>query len=315
MRLANLDGRAVLISPDGSDPTAAVDVHKVSDGRFGPELESVYAAWPAFAAWVASAAQSIADAESEPVDPARLGAPSPSPRQIVAIGLNYQAHADESGFDAPSGLPPVFPKFVSSLTGPVTTVTLPEGGNTDWEVELVAVIGRETSNVTEDEAWDHVAGLTLGQDLSERVIQLAGPAPQFGLGKSYPGFAPTGPWLVTTDELADRDNVSLTATLDGEVVQEGSTSNLIVPVARLVAELSKVITLYPGDLLFTGTPEGVGLGRKPQRFIQPGQVLVSRAEGIGELRQEFVAQGATSTATNAATSAATSADGSEGGQS
>jgi 2-keto-4-pentenoate hydratase/2-oxohepta-3-ene-1,7-dioic acid hydratase in catechol pathway len=307
MRLANLDGRAVLVTRDDSGTEVAIDVHKASDGRFGPELAPVYAAWPAFRDWAASAADQLSAAgsapvDAEPIDPERLGAPSPEPRQIVAIGLNYTEHAAESGFEAPDGLPPVFPKFVSSLSGPVTTVTLPEGGNTDWEVELVAVIGTETTDVTEDEAWDHIAGVTLGQDLSERVSQLAGPVPQFGLGKSFPGFTPTGPWLVTADELADRDDVKLTAQLDDEVVQDGTTAKLIVPVARLVAELSKVITLYPGDLLFTGTPEGVGLGRKPPKYIQPGQVLVSRAEGIGELRQTFVADSAQNATTEGSAS-------------
>lgn len=281
MKLANIDGRAALVVDD----TSAVDVHKASDGRFGPDLASVYDDWAAFHDW----AQNAPTEGATSFDPATLGAPSPTPRQILAIGLNYTAHAAESGFDAPSALPPVFPKFLSSLSGPVTEVVLPEGGNTDWEVELVAIIGKETSHVSEDAAWDHVAGVTAGQDISERVIQLSGPAPQFGLGKSYPGFAPTGPWLVTPDELPDKDDLRLTAVLDGDTVQDGRTGNLIVGVARLISELSKVITMYPGDLLFTGTPEGVGLGRKPQRFIQDGETLVSTIEGIGELRQHFVA--------------------------
>lgn len=280
MRLANLDGRATLVTADG----LGIDVHRASSGKFGPELAPLYDDWEPFRAWAAG----VSFDDASPVDPDALGAPSPAPRQIVAIGLNYRAHAAESGFDAPQGLPPVFPKFVSSLAGPRTEVVLPEGGDTDWEVELVAVIGRTASHVSEEDAWDHVAGLTVGQDLSERVTQLQGPAPQFGLGKSFPGFAPTGPWLVTPDELADPDDVALRCELDGEVVQQGRTSQLIVPVARLVSELSKVITLYPGDLLFTGTPEGVGLGRSPQRYIGAGQTLVSTIEGIGELRQTFV---------------------------
>ncbi|MBB2893880.1 fumarylacetoacetate hydrolase family protein [Flexivirga oryzae] len=281
MKLANIDGRAALVVTD----TTAVDVHKASDGRFGPDVASLYDDWSAFADW----AQQTPTDETISFDATQLGAPSPTPRQILAIGLNYREHAAESGFDAPSALPPVFPKFLSSLSGPVTEVVLPEGGNTDWEVELVAVIGREATQVSEDDAWSYLAGVTVGQDISERVIQLSGPAPQFGLGKSYPGFAPTGPWLVTPDELPDKDDLRLTAVLDGDTVQDGRTGNLIVPVARLISELTKVVTLYPGDLLFTGTPEGVGLGRKPQRFIQAGETLVSTIEGIGELRQHFVA--------------------------
>ncbi|NNG40643.1 fumarylacetoacetate hydrolase family protein [Flexivirga sp. ID2601S] len=288
MRLANLDGRAQLITDD----ERAVDVHKASDGKFGPELAAIYDNWAAFAGWAKGA--DLTDAVE--FDPSSLGAPSPSPRQILAVGLNYAEHAQESGFDSPNGLPPVFPKFLSSLSGPVTKVVLPDGGNTDWEIELVVVIGKQADGVAEGDAWDYVAGVTAGQDISERVIQLSGPAPQFGLGKSYPGFAPTGPYLVSPDALPDRNDLHLHAELDGETVQDGSTAKLIVPVATLIAELSAIITLYPGDIIFTGTPEGVGLGRKPQRFIQPGETLVSTIDGIGELKQTFVAaeEGSTS---------------------
>lgn len=282
MRLANINGRAALVTGDRT----AVDVHDLSDGKFGPSLRAVYDDWDAFRAWAA---------DRDPIDgtafaPTDLGAPSPEPRQIFAIGLNYTEHAAESGFAAPTDLPPVFPKFLSSLSGPVTDVVLPAGGNTDWEVELVVVIGRQAHRVSEAEAWDHVAGLTVGNDISERVVQLRGPAPQFGLGKSFPGFSPTGPWLVTPDEVEDRDDLRLTTVLDGEVLQDGRTSQLIFPVARLVAELSKVVTLYPGDLVFSGTPAGVGVGRDPKRFVSAGQTMVSTIEGIGELRQRFVSE-------------------------
>lgn len=127
------------------------------------------------------------------------------------------------------------------------------------------------SRVAENEAWDHIAGLTIGQDLSERVSQLAGPAPQFSLGKSFPGFAPVGPWLVTPETVPDRDDLGLGCAIDGETVQDGRTRDLIFPVARLVAELSRTITLRPGDLVFTGTPAGVGQGRNPQWFLRPGE--------------------------------------------
>ncbi len=298
MKLANLDGRAVIVTADGS----GIDVERASSGSFGPQLQDLYQDWDAFTAWAAGADLDASGASSEAIDPARLGAPSPMPRQILAFGLNYDSHAKESGFDAPDRLPPLFPKFVSSLTGPVTTVTLPEGGNTDWEVELVAVIGRETRDIDESQGWDVVAGLTVGQDISERVIQLSGPAPQFGLGKSYPGFTATGPWLVTTDEFADRDDIGLSCTLDGETMQDGRTRDLIMSVPQLIAGLSQIITLYPGDLVFTGTPAGVGLGRDPQRYIAPDQVLVSTIEGIGELRQTFVAATGPNTSTSSNTS-------------
>lgn len=286
MRLATIDGRAALVV----GPDTYVDVHKASDGRFGPDTAALYADWIDFREW----AQGAPVEDTLTFAPESLGPPSPTPRQILAVGLNYDDHASESGFGAPTDLPPVFPKFVSSLTGPVTTVELPADGHTDWEVELVLVIGRPTSNVAVEDAWDHVAGVTVGQDISERVLQLSGPAPQFGLGKSFRGFTPTGPWLVTVDELDDPDDLGLRCELDGETMQEGRTRDLIYPVSRLVSRLSEVIDLYPGDLVFTGTPAGVGLGRTPQRWIQPGEVLVSSIEGIGELRQTFVAAPAAS---------------------
>ncbi|POM27322.1 Ureidoglycolate lyase [Actinomadura rubteroloni] len=279
MRIANLAGRLVLV-----DQGRAVDVEHASGGRFGSDPQAVYTDWDAFTRWAATA-ELPRGAE---FDQAALAAPVPAPRQIVAVGLNYRDHAAESGFSAPEGLPPVFTKFVTSLSGPVTEVTLPPDGHTDWEVELVAVIGKTASNVAEDRAWDHIAGLTVGQDISERVSQLAGPAPQFSLGKSFPGFAPTGPWVVTPDEFADRDDLELGAAINGEEVQKGRTRDLIFPIPTLIARLSAIVTLLPGDLLFTGTPAGVGLGRSPQRWLAPGDELVSHVAGIGELRQTFV---------------------------
>ncbi|MFB4302142.1 fumarylacetoacetate hydrolase family protein [Actinomadura sp. NTSP31] len=280
MRIGNLGGRLVIVR-DGR----AVDVEQASGGRFGADPQAVYADWEGFRDWAVSAALP----DGAPFEPSELEAPVPAPRQVFAIGLNYRAHAAESGFDAPEGLPPVFTKFVTSITGPVTEVTLPPGGHTDWEVELVAVIGRRARDVAEADAWDHVAGLTVGQDVSERVSQLAGPAPQFSLGKSFPGFAPTGPWVVTPEEFDDPDDLELTSAINGEQLQKGRTRDLIFPVPLLVARLSAVLPLLPGDLVFTGTPAGVGLGRDPQRWLAPGDELVSRIEGIGELRQRFVA--------------------------
>lgn len=281
MRIANHDHRAVLVLDD----KRAVDVATASNGRFGPDLADVYQTWDEFTGWAADAP---AD-DTVTLDRSRLGAPSPTPRQVFAVGLNYHAHAAESGFESPTHLPPVFTKYVSSFTGPDTEVVLPPGGNVDWEIELVAVIGREAHDVAEADAWAHVAGLTAGQDLSERVSQLRGPAPQFGLGKSYPGFSPQGPWLVTPDEFADPDDLELGCAIDGEQVQKGRTRDLIFSVPKLVAELSRTATLYPGDVIFTGTPAGVGLGRKPQRFLRAGETLDSWITGIGELRQRFVA--------------------------
>jgi 2,4-didehydro-3-deoxy-L-rhamnonate hydrolase len=279
VRVGNLSNRLTVFTASG-----AVDVAPASDGRFGPDPQAVYHVWDEFSAWAGGADLT----GGSPFDPADLGAPTPTPGQVFAIGLNYRAHAAESKLDVPEDFPPVFTKFRSALSGPVTTVALPPGGHTDWEIELVVVIGRRAANVSVDDAWSYVAGLTAGQDLSERVRQLAGPAPQFSLGKSFPGFAPLGPWVVTVDEFADPDDVGLSCAIDGETVQDGRTTDLLFPISQLIAGLSAVTVLEPGDIVFTGTPPGVGLGREPQRWLQPGEVLTSHIQGIGELRQTFV---------------------------
>ncbi|MFE9597933.1 fumarylacetoacetate hydrolase family protein [Streptomyces hokutonensis] len=280
MRIANLSGRPALVV-DGR----AIDIEQASDGRFSADPQALYERWEEFRTWAATAADLP---EGVAFDPADLGSPAPAPRQTFAIGLNYRDHAAESGFAVPEGLPPVFTKFVTSLSGPVTDVRLPAGGNTDWEVELVVVVGRLAEEVSEQNAWAHVAGLTVGQDISERVSQLAGPVPQFSLGKSYPGFTPMGPWLVTPDEFDNPDDLELRCAVNGEEVQKGRTRDLIFSVPALISKLSAVLPLLPGDLIFTGTPAGVGLGRDPQRWLAPGDELVSGIEGIGELRQTFV---------------------------
>ena len=279
MRIANLHDRLVLISPAGT----AVDVERASGGRFAADPQAVYPRWAEFRAWAAKAdVSSGADFHS-----ADLGSPAPTPSQVFGIGLNYRAHAAESGFAVPDALPPVFTKYPSAITGPVTHVRLPEGGHTDWEVELVVVLGQTAHRVPEAAAWEHVAGLCVGQDISERVTQMQGPAPQFGLGKSFPGFAPMGPWLVTPDEFADPDDLELGCSINGEEVQKSRTSELICSVSALIAKLSAIVPLRPGDVIFTGTPAGVGLGRNPQRWLADGDRLVSYIEGIGELCQTF----------------------------
>lgn len=285
MRLANVANRAqlVLTATDGSN--RLIDVATASGGEFGPAPAAIFAAWEDFRTW-AQGAELDPDV-GDPVDHASLGAPSPTPRQVFAIGLNYDAHAAESGFETPTDLPPVFTKYVSAFSGPDTDVRIPFGGNVDWEVELVVIMGREAHQIDEDSVWDHVAGVTVGQDLSERITQLRGPAPQFGLGKSYPGFAPQGPYLVTEDELPNRDDLEIGCRIDDEVVQCGRTSQMVFNVAALVSKISENVTLYPGDVIFSGTPAGVGLGREPKRFLQAGETLHTWIEGVGEMTQRF----------------------------
>lgn len=183
-------------------------------------------------------------------------------------------------------VPATFTKFPAALAGPFDDVEV-VGDRTDWEVELVAVIGARADRVEEAHGWEHVAGLAVGQDISDRHLQLAA-GMQFSLGKSRRGYGPIGPWVVTPDELADPDDLALGCSLDGEVVQDARTSDLIFGVPRLVAELSSVLPLLPGDIIFTGTPAGVGMARQPPRALAPGQVLESWVEGVGTIRNRCV---------------------------
>jgi 2-keto-4-pentenoate hydratase/2-oxohepta-3-ene-1,7-dioic acid hydratase in catechol pathway len=205
---------------------------------------------------------------------------------VFAIGLNYRSHAEETGMDVPS-FPATFTKFPASLAGPFDDVEI-AFDMVDWEVELVAVIGKRADRVAESEAWSHVAGLTVGQDISDRTLQFAAGS-QFSLGKSRRGYGPMGPWLVTPHEVDDPDNLELGCSVNGETVQLDRTSGLIVSVPRLVADLSSVLPLYPGDVIFTGTPAGVGMARHPQRFLKPGDTLTSWIEGIGSIRNNCIA--------------------------
>jgi 2,4-didehydro-3-deoxy-L-rhamnonate hydrolase len=276
VRIANLSGRLVLVTDAG-----AIDVESASAGRFSSDPQRVYGRWFEFVEW----AEKTPSWEPVPIDREQLGPPAPRPAQVFGIGANYHDHAAEGGLEAPEW-PMVFTKFVSSFTGPVGEIELPSDA-VDWEVELVFVIARFARNVPMERGWDFVAGLTVGQDLSEREVQLRGEIPQMSIGKSLPGFSPMGPYLVTPDSLPEPDVLEISCSVDGETVQQGSTADLVFSVPALVAELSAMVPLLPGDVVFTGTPAGVGLTRTPPRFLQPGEELVSRIEGIGEMRHTF----------------------------
>lgn len=277
MRITNLRGRLTLLTDSG-----AVDVENASAGRFGSDPTAVYAQWDDFVTWADGADLPAGTA----YDAADLGPVVPEPAQIFAIGLNYRDHATESGLDFPAE-PPVFTKFRTSLAGPVGDLELPTD-TVDWESELVVVIGRTARDVAAENAWEHVAGVTVGQDFSERTRQLVPPAPQFSLGKSFPGFSPIGPAVVTVDEFDDPSNLEIGCSIDGETMQHGRTGELIFSIPVLIERLSAVLPLLPGDLIFTGTPSGVGAGRNPKRFLRVGEEIVTHIEGIGELRQMCV---------------------------
>ncbi len=275
MKIANAAGRAVIVIDDST-----VDIATASDGCFGPDMMSIFDNWDEFCAFAATITEG-----TDALDMATLQRPVTTPRQVFAIGLNYRQHAEESGMEIPP-VPATFTKFPASLSGPFDDIPI-VGTSVDWEVELVAVVGRQADNVLVDDAWSYIAGLTVGQDISDRTLQMAA-GRQFSLGKSRRGFGPMGPFIVTPDEFENPDDLALGCSVDGEVVQDARSSDLIFNIPTLIAELSSVLTLYPGDVIFTGTPSGVGMARKPPRALAPGNVLETWVEGIGTMRNTCV---------------------------
>jgi len=275
MKLANVNGRAALVLGD-----EIADLETATGGAWGPDPMDPYRDWPTFC----EAASSIGRGTGPLVED-ELGCAVPAPRQVFAIGLNYREHAAETERDLPAK-PATFTKFPACLAGPFDDIEL-AGESDDWEVELVVVMGRHARRVDAGDAWSYVAGLTVGQDISDRHLQFAAGA-QFSLGKSHRTYGPIGPWVTTIDELADPGDLALRCAVDGEVLQDARTSDLIFDVPALIAELSAVVPLLPGDVIFTGTPSGVGVARSPQRFLQPGQVVESWIEGIGTMRNRCV---------------------------
>lgn len=230
-------------------------------------------------------------ARGTPFDSAglRLLAPVPRPEKVICIGLNYADHAAESGQPIPEE-PVVFNKFVTAVRGHGDDVKLPRvSTKVDYEAELVVVLGRGGRNVPVERAWDHVAGYTCGHDVSARDWQLQKPGGQWLLGKSFDGFAPFGPELVTPDEISDPGRLNIALRLNGKTMQSSNTKQLIFTIDKLIAYISSVCTLCSGDVIFTGTPPGVGGARKPPVFLQPGDVVEVAIENIGVLRNRFVA--------------------------
>jgi 2,4-diketo-3-deoxy-L-fuconate hydrolase len=276
VKLANSGGRAVLVLGD-----EIADIATASGGRFGPDPVAPYEDLDAFTDFAATITVGTG-----PLVEADLRNPVPCPRQVFAVGLNYRSHAEESGMAVPD-VPAVFTKFPASLAGPHDDVEV-VGHAVDWEAELVAVVGRTADRVAESDAWSVIAGLTVGQDISDRHLQFAAGA-QFSLGKSWRGYGPVGPWVVTLDEIDNPDDLALGCSLNGQKMQDARTSDLIFSVPRLIAEISAVLPLLAGDIIFTGTPAGIGAVRRPPRFLRPGDTLETWVEGIGTLRNRFVA--------------------------
>ncbi|QNH14495.1 fumarylacetoacetate hydrolase family protein [Xanthomonas sp. SI] len=208
--------------------------------------------------------------------------------KFICVGLNYADHAAESGMAVPE-MPVLFMKATTAISGPNDTVTIPRGSKkSDWEVELGVVIGDVARDVSLEDALKHVAGYAVINDLSEREFQLEHGG-QWVKGKSCDGFGPLGPWLVTRDEVADPQNLSMWLEVNGHRYQNGNTRTMVFGVAELVSHISRYMTLMPGDVISTGTPPGVGLGQKPPIYLKPGDVMALGIEGLGEQRQAVVA--------------------------
>ncbi|MCM4167471.1 Ureidoglycolate lyase [Arenibacter antarcticus] len=217
-------------------------------------------------------------------DNVRLGAPLVRPSKIVCVGLNYAKHAAESGMAVPKE-PVLFFKATSAIVGPNDDLIIPKGSKkTDWEVELAVVIGKKASYVSEENAMEHVAGYVLHNDYSEREFQIEREG-QWVKGKSCDTFAPVGPFIATKDEIKDPNNLHLWLKLNGETVQDSSTSDFIFNIQEVVSYISQFMTLLPGDIISTGTPFGVGLGFNPPKYLKQGDVVELGIEGLGSSKQ------------------------------
>ncbi|MEY4607676.1 MAG: hypothetical protein RLY45_2436 [Actinomycetota bacterium] len=281
MRLANHAGRATVVV-DGR----AVDVETASGGSLGsdPMLLAELANHPAL--------QRIADAavpaDWPAVDEARLGAPVPRPPKGFGVALNYRQHAVESNLSIPEE-PHLFAKTENCVCGPFDDIVVPAGREkVDYEAELVIAFGRRCSGATRADAWSYLAGVTCGQDISDRGEQFRLPVKQFTIAKSYDTFGPIGPYLVTPDEFADPDALDLVGRLSGVEMQRTSTNDLIFGVPALVEWLSRFITFQAGDLVWTGTPGGVGEAQQPPRFLRAGDIVETEIPGIGCMRNPVV---------------------------
>lgn len=276
--IANIDGRAQLVR-DGR----VIDLEQASGGTLPADPMAAIAQADAIVK-VAEGIELPPDASA--FDPRTASAPVPMPSQIFAVGLNYRDHAEEAGLPLPTA-PMVFTKFPSCLCGPADDIPL-SSDTADFEVELVAIIGRGGRDIAQEAALSHVAGFCIGQDISNRRLQFSDKPPQFSLGKSARNYGPTGPYWTPLSCLTDPGDLAITCHVNGEEMQRSRTSHLIFDVSALVAYLSTQCELRPGDLIFTGTPDGVGAVRDPRRYLTPGDVIESAIEGLGSMRHTCV---------------------------
>lgn len=270
------DGRAAMLGAE-----EIVDIGERSGGKFSSRIEEIYPRWDEFLEWAKPIGSGEIDLGNLCLS--QLGSISPVPRQVLAIGLNYVDHAAESGFTVPE-YPIVFTKFQSSIAAPFGELTL-SSDSVDWEVELVVIVGEGGRCIPKEEAWQRIAGVTIGQDYSDRDAQFRGQPSQFSLGKSFVGFAPIGPVLVSPEEFLATDDPVVECAIDGKVVQSAPVSDMVFSIPDLIAKMSAVVELLPGDVLFTGTPPGVGLGCVPPRYLRSGERVRSSITGLGYMEQ------------------------------
>jgi 2-keto-4-pentenoate hydratase/2-oxohepta-3-ene-1,7-dioic acid hydratase in catechol pathway len=279
-RLANVNGKAALVMADNY-----YDIEDLSGGELSSDPMSAIERAGDLAALSAQLYSQPNDSvPTGKLSDVTLGAPVPRPRNSFAIGLNYRNHAEEAGMQIPPA-PMVFTKFPSCITGPTANVEM-RSDYVDFEGELVVVIGKTAKNVAVDDALQHVAGLCVGQDISDRPAQFTSTPAQFNLGKSFDTFGPIGPILVSLDEIDEHGTLMLTTEVNGEIRQQDSAKDLIFDVPYLVSYLSQILTLHPGDIIFTGTPGGVGVIEG--RYLKDGDIIKTSIDGLGAMENRCV---------------------------
>lgn len=277
IRFGSIGGRAVFIT---NSLTKFLDVERASGGSLPSDPMQCLSRWVEVCK-VATDLTEHDESSGVALDTSKLDCPVPRPRQIFAIGINYKAHAAEMKNALPKE-PLVFTKFQSSLNSPNGAIKL-VGEKCDYEAELVAVMAKGGRDIAIADAWGHVAGLCVGQDVSDRALQYANTPPQFSLGKSRAGFTPIGPWITDAASLASRGNLEMTCRVSGEIMQHTQTDDMIFEIPDIISYLSSICELFAGDVIFTGTPSGVGAGRTPPRFLRAGDVIETTIQDLGTL--------------------------------
>ena len=273
-KLANIEGRAALVEGENY-----YDLETLSSGKFDKDTSNALNNLNG----LSELSKDLS--KSEPTGllrNVRIDAPISAPKNCFAVGLNYKNHAEEAGMDIPA-VPMIFTKHTTCLVGPNATIEM-RSDHVDYEAELVVVIGSTGKDIQKDKAWDHVAGLCVGQDISDRTVQFSSKPPQFNLGKSFDTFGPMGPYLISPDLLEDKDSLQIECKVNEEIRQKDNTNDLIFNIPSIISYLSEILTLNTGDVIFTGTPGGVGV--MEGKFLKEGDVLRTSIQGIGVLENK-----------------------------